>query len=218
MIHENRFISRRGTVRAVAGALLLAAALSFQGCATLQDLAGAFMNLQRLKFKLGGVRDFSVLGISLGAKRSLTDFSAMDALTLLQGFRSKRLPAEFVLDVLAVNPNDGTGGSRKTVSTLTGLESRLLIDGTPTVTGNIERPIEIPGTGQETSIPIRLGIDLFEFFGNKGYEDILGLALAIGGGKGSASRLSLDAQPRVTTPFGEITYPGRITIIDKEFK
>ena len=215
---EIRRLSRRSMGRFIACGLLLAAALGFQSCATLQDLAGAFMNLQRLKFKLGGVHDFAVLGIPLSAKRGLADFSAMDGLKLLQGFRSKRLPAEFVLEILAVNPNDGTGGSRKTVSTLTGLESRLLIDGTPTVTGNIERPIEIPGTGQETSIPIRLGLDLYEFFGNKGYEDILGLALAIGGGRGGASRLSLDAQPRVTTPFGEITYPGRITIIDKEFK
>lgn len=203
--------------RLAAAALLAVAALSLQSCATLQDLAGAFMNLQRLKFKLGEVHDFALLGIPLGAKQSLRDFSALDGWKLYQGFQSRRLPAEFVLDILAVNPNDGAGGSRKTVSTLTALESRLLIDGTPTVTGNIEQPVEIPGTGQETVIPIRLRIDLYEFFGNKGYEEIIGLALAIGG-QGKASRLSLDAQPRVTTPFGEITYPGRITIIDKEFR
>jgi hypothetical protein len=129
-----------------------------------------------------------------------------------------RLPAEFVLDVLAVNPNDGTGGSRQTVSTLTSIESRLLIDGTPTVTGNIDQPVEIPGTGQETVIAIRLGIDLYEFFGNKGYEDILDLALALGGRGGDSTRLSLDAQPRVTTPLGPVTYPGRITIVSAEFR
>jgi hypothetical protein len=194
------------------------AALSCQSCATLEDLAGALMNLQRLKFKLGAVHDFSIIGIPLGAKANLKDFSYADGLRLFDGFRSKRLPAEFVLDVLAVNPNDGTGGSRQTVSTLTSIESRLLIDGTPTVTGNIDQPVEIPGTGQETVIAIRLGIDLYEFFGNKGYEDILGLALALGGRGGDSTRLSLDAQPRVTTPLGPVTYPGRITIVSAEFR
>jgi hypothetical protein len=134
----------------------------------MEDLAGALTNLQRLKFKLGAVEDFSILGIPLSGKTNMADFSVMDGLRLLEGFRTRQLPAEFILNVLAVNPNDGTGGSPRTVSTLTSLESRLLIDGTPTVTGNIERPVEIPGTGQDTTIPIRLTIDLYEFFGNRG--------------------------------------------------
>ena len=63
-----------------------------------------------------------------------------------------------------------------------------------------------------------MSIDLFEFFGNKGYQDVIGLALAIGGLNKDTSRLSLDAQPRVSTPYGEMTYPGRILIVDKEFR
>ncbi len=205
---------RRIVVLAASMALLI----GLQSCATLEQLAGALVNLQRLKFKLGAVHDFSVLGINLGGKARLQDFTATEGLRLVQGFASKRLPAEFVLNILAVNPNDGTGGSKQTVTTLTGLESRLLIDGKPTVTGNIDRPIEIPGTGQESTIGIRLGIDLYEFFGQGGYNDLLGLALAIGGKSGSSSRLSLDALPTVTTPFGPLTYPNRITIINTEFR
>ncbi len=205
---------RRIVVLAAALALLI----GLQSCATLEQLAGALVNLQRLKFKLGAVHDFSVLGINLGGKARLQDFTAAEGLRLVQGFASRRLPAEFVLNILAVNPNDGTGGSKQTVTTLTGLESRLLIDGKPTVTGNIDRPIEIPGTGQESTIGIRLGIDLYEFFGQGGYNDLLGLALAIGGKSGSSSRLSLDALPTVTTPFGPLTYPNRITIINTEFR
>ena len=204
--------------RIVVLAASLALLIGLQSCATLEQIAGALVNLQRLKFKLGAVHDFSILGISLGGKARLQDFTASDGLRLLQAFGAKRLPAEFVLDILAVNPNDGTGGSRQTVTTLTGLESRLLIDGNPTVTGNIDNPIEIPGTGQESTIGIRLGIDLYEFFGQGGYNDLLGLALAIGGKNGSSSRLSLDALPTVTTPFGPLTYPSRITIINTEFR
>jgi hypothetical protein len=205
---------RRLIVLAAALALLI----GLQSCATLEQLAGALVNLQRLKFRLGAVHDFSVLGINLGGKARLQDFTASEGLRLVQAFAAKRLPAEFVLNILAVNPNDGTGGSKQTVTTLSGLESRLLIDGKPTVTGNIDRPIEIPGTGRESTIGIRLGIDLYEFFGQGGYNDILGLALAIGGKSGSSSRLSLDALPTVTTPFGPLTYPNRITIVNQEFR
>jgi hypothetical protein len=164
------------------------------------------------------VHDFGLLGIKLSAKSALTDFSIAEGLKLVQGFRSKRLPAELTLDILVQNPNDGTGGSTKTVSTLTSLESRLLIDGKPTVYGNIDKPIEIPGTGQASTIPLRMSLDLYEFFGQQGYEEIIGLALALGGKQGDVTRISLDAQPRVSTPYGEISYPGRITIISKEFR
>ncbi len=204
--------------RIVLLAAMLAILIGLQSCATLEQIAGALINLQRLKFKLGAVHDFSLLGINLGGKSGLADFTVAEGLRLAQAFAGKRIPAEFVLDILVVNPNDGTGGSMQTVSTLTGLESRLLVDGKPTVTGNIDRPIEIPGTGRESTIGIRLGIDFYEFFERGGYKDILGLALAIGGKSGTASRLSLDALPTVTTPFGPITYPSRITIVDKEFR
>ena len=190
----------------------------FPSCATLQQIGDALMNLKRLQFKLGGVNNFLLAGVRISQFSSLSDFSPSDGFKLLNAFRNNSLPAEIVLEVLALNPNDGTGGSSQTVTTLSSLESRLLIDGEPTVTGNIDQPIQIPGTGQAASIPIRMTLDLFNFFGNKGYEDIIGLALAIGGKQGSTSRLALDALPRVSTPYGEIEYPGRIKIVDKEFR
>jgi hypothetical protein len=207
--------------RKKAWGFLLAGSLGMfflESCATFQDLAGVLANLRRLEFKLSRVQSFSLAGITIGGKSGLTDFSAGEGITLFQGFQDKRLPAEVVVDILIRNPNDGTGGSTKTVSTLTGLESRLLINGNPTVYGNIDSPIEIPGTGQATTVPLRFSIDLYEFFGTEGYEGILNMALAIGGLKGSVSRLSLDAQPTVTTPLGVITYPGRIMIVDREFR
>ena len=204
--------------RPAAALLALAGALALSSCAALDEMASALANLQRLKFKLSGVREFRLLGIDLGGKTRLSDFSAGDALRLAESFRVKKLPVEFVLDVLAVNPNDGTGGSRRTTSTLTGLECRLLIDGQPTVTGNIDQPFEVPGTGQESVVPIRLSLDLFEFFAGKQYDDVLNLALALGGKARTPARLSLDAQPTVSTPLGPIAYPGRITIVSTEFR
>lgn len=199
-------------------AAVLAAVLLLHCCAALTDIAGALANLQRLRFKLGGVHGFSLAGIPLAGKAGLTDFSIEDGARLFKAVNSRKLPADFILDVLAVNPNDGTRGTTKTAATLSGLESRLFIDGQPTVYGDITAPVEIPDTGQAATISLRLSLDLYEFFGSRGYDKLIELALAIGGREGGATRLSLDALPRVMTPFGEIRYPGRIMIIDKEFR
>ena len=204
--------------KACAVAAILAAIMLLQSCAALNDMASALANLQRLQFKIGAVRDFRLLGIDVGGKTKLGDFGTADALRVVQSYSSKKLPVSFVLDLLAVNPNDGSGGTARTASTLTALECRLLIDGRPTVTGNIDSPMEIPGTGQESVVPVRLSLDLFEFFGDKRYEDLVALALAIGGRGGSPARLSLDAQPTVSTPLGPIVYPGRLTIVSTEFR
>ena len=185
--------------------LVLAGLLFMQSCETLDQLTRTLMSLRRLQFKLDGIHDFVLLGINLSGKSALVDFSAAEGLELVQGFHSKRLPAELTLDILVQNPNDGTGGSTKTVSTLTSLESRLLIHEKPTVYGNIDKPIEIPGTGQAAIV-------------QQGYEEIIGLALDIGGRHGDMTRISLDAQPKVSTAYGEIVYPGRITIISNEYR
>lgn len=204
--------------RTLVVAVLSVALTALSSCSALTDMASVIASLKKLQFKVDGVRDFKLLGIDLGGKAALSDFTAGDALKAVQAYRSRKLPVEFVVDVLAVNPNDGTGGSRRSASTLTGLECRLLIDGKPTVTGNIDRPFEIPGTGQESVVPLRLSLDLLEFFGDRRYEDLLGLALALGGKQRSAAKIALDAQPTVSTPFGPITYPDRITIVSTEFR
>jgi hypothetical protein len=204
--------------RGLAAVVTMAGVLALSSCAALTDMAAAIASLKKLQFKLSGVHDFKLLGVDLSGKARIGDFSATDGLKALQSYQSRKLPVEFVVDVVAVNPNDGTGGSRRSTSTLTGLECRLLIDGQPTVTGNIDKPFEIPGTGQETVVPLRLSLDLLEFFGNQRYEDLLGLALAIGGRNRTPARLALDAQPTVSTPLGPITYPDRITIVSTDFR
>jgi len=199
-------------------ALVVLTAGTLQSCASLEQFFSALANLKRLQFRLADVSDFSLLGIKIGGKASVLDFNVMDGIKLVQGFQSRRLPAEIVLNIEVRNPNDGTGGSPQTVSTLTGLESRLLIDDSPTVIGNIDKPIEIPGTGQSSVIPIRMSIDLYSFFADKGYDGLINLALGLGGADRDTARIALDAQPTVTTPLGPIVYPGRITIISKEFR
>jgi len=197
--------------------ILLLCVLLLHGCETFNEIARTLTNLKRLQFRLEGVDDFSLAGIRIGQKSQLRDFTIADGIQLLAAFRGKRLPARFLLNVEARNPNDGSGGSTKTVSTLTRFAWRLLIDDQPTISGGIERPLEIPGTGQSTVIPLRMELDLYKFFGEHGYDDLLDLALALGGKRGDISRVSLDARPSVSTPLGDITWPEPITIISREF-
>lgn len=198
--------------------LALSGMLLLQGCAVLDEIAGTFANLKRLKFRLSGISDFTLAGVEIGHISRFENFNISDGMQLLAAFRNRSLPARFLLNVEARNPNDGTGGTPRTVSTLTRFDWRLLVDDQPTISGGIDSPLKIPGTGKISTIPLRLELDLYEFFGQGGYEDLLKLALALGGRDGDISRVALDAQPGVSTPFGEITYPNRITIVSKEFR
>jgi hypothetical protein len=198
--------------------MIVMAVLPLSGCATLSQIAQTLTNLKRLQFRLNGISDFALAGIRLGEKNQMKDVSLRDGVQLLAAFRQKRLPARFLLNVGARNPNDGSGGSTQTTSTLTRFDWRLLIDNQPTISGGIDKPLEIPGTGQSTVIPLRVELDLCEFFGNRGYDDLINLALALGGKNNDISRVSLDARPTVTTPLGDIAYPQHITIVNHEFR
>jgi hypothetical protein len=199
--------------------LLLLLTVSFSvlqfGCTGAYD---AFVNLQRLQFKLGSVNNFTLAGVKIGGARTITDFSVLDAAKLVAAFSSSKFPASFTLNVLAKNPNDGTGGTKNTSAVLKSLAWRLFLDDKETINGNISNSIEIPGVGQETTIPIAMSLDLYKFFNEQGYESIVNLALALGGVSGSSARIKLRATPTVDTFLGPIKYPGEITIVDKEFR
>lgn len=185
---------------------------------TCTGLYDAITNLQRLKFKLGSVDNMSVAGIQTKSIHTISDFSLLDAGKLLSSFNSGQLPVSFTLNVLAKNPNDGSGGTKNTSAILKSLAWRLFLDDKETINGDINKQIEIPGVGQATTIPITMSLDLIKFFKNQGYESVINLALALGGVSGSSARVTLKATPTVDTFLGPITYPGEISIIDKEFR
>jgi hypothetical protein len=147
-----------------------------------------------------------------------TSLNFSDAALAVSSFSQGSLPASFNLNVAVMNPNTGTGGTSKSNIVLTGLAWRLLIDDVQTIEGNIPQSITIPGSGQQSTIPIPMSLDLARFFREKGYEKILNLAFALGGAHGSASRVTLRAKPAIRTDFGPLTYPGEIDIVDKEFR
>lgn len=177
----------------------------------------AITNISRLQFKLGSVNGFEINGISFSGKSKISDFNAIDVLKLSSAFAGGSLPASFVLNVEAKNPNDGTGGYPKTDATIQNFKWRLFLDDKETITGDLDQPFIVPGTGDVSVIPLRVNIDLMKFFKDKGYDSILNLALALGGSQGSSSKITLFATPTVSSPFGNITYPGELKIVDYTF-
>lgn len=194
-------------------AILLALVISGIQCSVYETLT----NLSRLQFKVGAVNGFQISGIPISGKSKLSDFNPLDLLKLTSGFAQGSLPATFVLNVDAKNPNDGTGGYKKSDATLQNFKWRLFLDDQETVSGELAQPLVVPGTGEITSIPLTINIDLMKFFKEKGYESIVNLALALGGVQGSSSKITLYATPTVSSPLGNITYPGELKLIDTQF-
>jgi hypothetical protein len=194
-------------------ALLLSLVISGIQCSVYETLT----NISRLQFKVGAVNGFQINGIPVSGKSKLSDFNPIDLLKLTSGFAQGSLPASFVLNVDAKNPNDGTGGYKKSDATLQNFKWRLFLDDKETIAGELAQPLLIPGTGEVTSIPLTINIDLMKFFKDKGYESIVNLALALGGVQGSSSKVTLYATPTVSSAFGNITYPGELKLIDTQF-
>ncbi len=194
------------------------AILVLAGCADLKKLSQTYSNLQKVEFKLQSVKDFRLKNISFSGKNSVSDFSMTEGAKLLRLFNSKEMPVSFVLNLAARNPEDRQSGKKSVSSTITNIDWRLFIDDKLTVSGTVTKDVTIPGTGETEIIPIGVNLDIYKFFGGKRYEDVLKLALALGGVGDNTSRLRLDIKPSVKTQFGPINYPGRIDVIDKEFR
>ncbi|MDR3625778.1 MAG: hypothetical protein P4L45_03045 [Ignavibacteriaceae bacterium] len=175
------------------------------------------MNVSRLKFKLDKVDNYAVSGIPIEGKSSIRDFSAFELLRITGNIAKKTFPVSFIINVSAKNPNDSTGGYPRTDIILKSFPFKLYIDDKETIEGNIDNSVAIPGTGEIVNIPVRINIDLFKFFSDKDYKQLINLVFAIAGSNGYSSTIKLYAHPTVTTPFGDITYPGELKIVSKEF-
>lgn len=185
-------------------------------CSTLKQISDAVVNLHRLQFKLDGVSPGTLAGVDLSKANSPTRLSTTDALRLATAFAENSWPLSFTLNMAARNPNHSGGGANDT-ALLSALAWTLHIDGKETISGDIPEPLQIPGAGRTTVIPLRMSVDLVQFFGDRGYEDLLNLGLAIAGANGSTSRLALTAVPTVSIRGIPIRYPGTLTIVDVEF-
>ncbi|HRI84481.1 MAG TPA: LEA type 2 family protein [Ignavibacteria bacterium] len=195
--------------------MILLIPVMITGCSGIKD---TMENAQRLKFKLGKVDGLNLAGVKLNNISSLDDLNILDGGKLLAAFASGQLPTKFTVNLIAKNPDTYPGGSKESSSLIKGLDWRLLIDNKEIITGEIDKTIEVPGVGKSTTIPIPVSFDLLRIFTDNSYENIINLALAIGGKSGTSSRLTLKIKPTIDTFLGGISYPGEIDVIDKEFR
>ncbi len=185
---------------------------SMNSCSTLNALAG----LSRIQFKLNDVGHVQLCGIDITNKHSVSDFSIMDGINLTAAFASGRFPLTFTLDVAAKNPNPATGSSALSALQLVDFPWVLLLNGQQTISGNIGAPVGVPAGGTTTMIPLSVTVDLKQFFGNQGYDQIIKLALAMSG-NGGVSQVQLKAQPTMSSPLGKLKYPSQLTIVSTQF-
>jgi len=188
----------------------------FQGCSLVKDLA----SMRNVQFRIGSVSSVNIGGISVLNKKKVTDFSVGETISLASRVAEKSLPLSLTVNVDARNPNEATENtlSNTSIATLQSLEWRLLIDDVPTIEGIVQGPISIPAGGTTVSIPISTELELFSFFEERGYAGMAKLAFALANPGESTVSVKLDAKPTVQTFLGTMSYPGRITIIEKEFK
>lgn len=173
-----------------------------------------FTNLQRLQFKLGSVNNFNAAGVNVSNLTSFSQIGILDIANLTANVTQGKLPVGFTLNLIAKNPNTA-GGSANSSSLLKRMEWNLYIDDTPTINGALNN-IVVPGTGQESTIPMTVSMDLMQYIKGQGLENLVNLALAIGGRNGSSSRLSLRAKPTVEI-FGIPVTSPEITIVSHQF-
>ncbi len=175
------------------------------------------VNISRLQFKLQSVQNFKVLNFSLNNKNSLKDFSPFDLIKLTSSLTKGELPVSFTLNVVAKNPNTGNGFGSTDI-TIKNFPWQLYLNDKKVVEGELNNPITVPGMGEQKTFPLNVKFDILKIFKNKSLDEIINLALTIGGAKGSPSKLKLIAKPVLDTPIGEMSYPKPITIISKEFR
>lgn len=189
-------------VRLVA-ALLVSAAIA--GCATLQQFAA----LRDVQFAIDDVGSGRLAGIELSGMRSASDLGAVESARIGAAVAAGELPFEFVVDVRAQNPVDN-----RTTARMVRFAWTLLLNDRETIEGVIDREIVLP-PGEPQIIPVRMQLDLVEFFDGNA-SDLLNLALRFAGGATDPTGVKLRAMPTIETPVGPIDYPTTITIVSDE--
>ncbi len=188
----------------------------FQGCALFQNIS----SMKEVQFRIGSVSGVSIGGVNVRGKSKVTDFSVSETITLANRVVSKSLPLSLTVNLEARNPNEsvqGNGISMNGIATLRSMEWRLLIDGMPTISGIIQGPITLPAGGETVIIPITTEFNLFSVFEERGYAGMAKLAFALANPGSINVSVTVDAKPVIETFLGSMTYPDRITIIEREF-
>jgi hypothetical protein len=183
--------------RAVAIALLV---LVLPGCATLQEI----MALNQVRFDLTRVSSLQLAGVELDRVTRFEELGAGDVLRIGSALASGRLPLDATLHVRADNPDDNP------TARLLALDWTLFLQDRETIGGGLEQEVVLPA-GEVTDVPLRVSLDLLEFY-DGGARELVNLVLNLTGAGGEPVGVRLEAMPTVQTPLGPIRYPQPIVM------
>jgi hypothetical protein len=189
------------SVKRTVGWTTLAAVVALAGCATLQQLAA----LRNVTFSLAGVQDGALACVPLARIASYRDLTIGDIGRLSLAVTRRDVPLDIQINVGATNPADN-----RATATMARLAWTLLLDDRETVSGVLDTTLALPA-GQTVAIPVKVRLDLYEFFGGSA-ESLLNLAAGLAGLNADPTRIALRATPTINTPLGPMTYPNPITI------
>ena len=175
------------------------------GCATLQQMAA----LRQVDFTLERVAQLRLAGVDLDRVRSYSDLTVTDVARLTLALSDDRLPLEFSLMVQGENPADNEVAAR-----LVRFDWTLLLEDRETVSGVFDQEVVFQ-PGQPTTFPLRVQLDLLEFFDGNA-RDLAELALSLADQGGEPKNVALQAVPTIQTALGPIRYPGTLTIVSGE--
>lgn len=175
------------------------------GCGMLREIA----NLRLVDFSIDSVTNANLAGVDVDRIQSYRNLSVTDMALLGTAVARGRLPMEFVVNIEADNPEENGVQAR-----LVQMDWTLLLEDRPTISGLLEEEYVIP-PGAPTIIPLRVRVDLLEFF-DENLPDLVELALAVSGKQGAPKRIRFEATPTVRTPLGAIRYPQPITIMSRD--
>ncbi|MCX7909395.1 MAG: hypothetical protein N2560_07760 [Ignavibacteria bacterium] len=181
-------------------------------CQQIKNITHTLSSFSSLRFKIENITEFKLAGVPIATKSSINDFSPIDAVKIGQEIARNKLPASFIINIAVKNPNTGVGGTKPIPVTIKQMSWTLFIDGIQTVSGKLQKEFQYPASNTVGHLPLEVSIDLFEFFGNRGYDGLINLALYLGGIKSDPSKIAIEAIPTFSTPFGDYQSPKiRIT-------
>ncbi len=185
--------------RPIIAVLIIAIALS--SCRQLKEMT----NFAKCEFRLKSIENIQLAGFDVQNKKSLSDFSVMDAAKLMAAVAQNNFPLQFTLNVDVKNPNPVQG-------TLNKLDWILLIDDIQMVQGTTQNKLQIAPNGGVANYPLLFNINLRDVLKEKTGQSLINFGLNMAGAGNQPTRITLRAKPYVSIGNFQIAYPGYFDI------
>jgi len=181
----------------------LISTLFLSACATMLPMS----DLSKVKFSLDRISSVQLAGIDLMSIRSPDELNMFQIARATMAVSRQSLPLDLTLHLKSENPLANQVAAR-----LTRMDWTLILDGRETISGTMEKNIQM-AAGETQDIPLKLSLNMFEFFDEKSAMGMLELALAFAAEDGSLPQgVALKIRPTIDTIFGPLTYGKSILI------